>query len=97
MTRRPFLGTAAAALRVSASAAVKLNLGIGSYTYHSLSIDDMIPRLKRLEIHEIEMSHGPFMLFSHPSAEKFETARSKFDTAGIRCVSYYTATNMKGP
>src|SRR5437660_4096193 len=95
MTRRTFMGTAgsvAASLTVSTSAAVKLNLGIGTYTYHSLSIDDMITQLKRLEIHEIEMSHGPFMLFSHPSAEKFETARSKFDTAGIRCVSYYAAT-----
>ena len=86
------MGTAAAALTVSASAAAKLNLGIGSYTYHSLSIDDMITQLKRLEIHEIEMSHGPFMLFSHPAPEKFEAAKSKFDTAGIRCVSYYTAT-----
>src|SRR5216684_4469478 len=76
MTRRTFLGTATAALTVSASAAAKLNLGIGSYTYHSLSIDDMITRLKRLEIHEIEMSHGPFMLFSHPGPEKFEAARS---------------------
>jgi sugar phosphate isomerase/epimerase len=85
-------GSLAACLTVSASAAVKLNLGIGSYTYHSLSIDDMITQLKRLEIHEIEMSHGPFMLFSHPGPEKFEAARSKFDAAGIRCVSYYTAT-----
>src|SRR5258708_13947454 len=52
----------------------------------------MLTPLNRLEIHEIEMSHGPFMLFSHPSAEKFETARSKFDSAGIHCVSYYAAT-----
>jgi sugar phosphate isomerase/epimerase len=95
MTRRTFMGTAgsvAASLAVPASAAVKLNLGIGTYTYHSLSMDDMITQLKRLQIHEIEMSHGPFMLFSHPSPEKFEAARSKFDTADIRCVSYYTAT-----
>jgi len=91
MTRRTFMGTAAC-LTVSARAATKLNLGIGSYTYHSLSIDDMITQLKRLEIHEIKMSHGPFMLFSHPDPEKFEAARSKFDAAGIRCVSYYAAT-----
>jgi sugar phosphate isomerase/epimerase len=86
------VGTAAAVLTVSASAAPKLNLGIGSYTYHSLSIDDMITQLKRLEIREIELSHGAYMLFSHPGPEKFESAKSKFDTAGIRCVSYYTAT-----
>src|SRR5258708_12219151 len=52
----------------------------------------MLTPLNRLEIHEIEMSHGPFMLFSHPGPEKFETARSKFDSAGIHCVSYYAAT-----
>ena len=46
--------------------ATKLNLGIGTYTYHSLSIDDMIVQLKRLEIREIEMSRGEFMLFSKP-------------------------------
>jgi inosose dehydratase len=73
-------------------AAGKLNLGIGTYTYHSLSIDDMIVQLKRLAIEEIEMSRGEFMLFSKPKPDRFESARKKFDAAGIRCVSYYTAT-----
>lgn len=70
----------------------KLALGIGTYTYHSLSIDDMIVQLKRLKIADIEMSRGEFMLFSRPTPEKFEAVRTKLDRAGIRCVSYYTAT-----
>ncbi len=52
----------------------------------------MIVQLKRLEIREIEMSRGEFMLFSKPSPEKFQSVRTKFDAAGIQCVSYYTAT-----
>ncbi len=91
ITRRTFAGiivSSAAAL----PAATKLNLGLGTYTYHSLSLDDMIVQLNRLRISEIEMSLGPYMLFSKPAPEKFESARSKFDQAGIRCVSYYTAT-----
>jgi sugar phosphate isomerase/epimerase len=95
IARRTFLrtvGSIAASFAATASPAGKLKLGIGTYTYHSLSMDDMITQLKRLQIQEIEMSLGPFMLFSHPTADKFESARSKFDRAGIRCVSYYTAT-----
>jgi sugar phosphate isomerase/epimerase len=93
MTRRSFAGGAAASLAAGRlGAAGKLNLGIGTYTYHSLTIDDMIVQLKRLEIGEIEMSRGEFMLFSKPAAEKFESVRGKLDGAGIRCVSYYTAT-----
>ena len=93
MTRRTFTGTLASALAAhTATAAGKLNLGIGTYTYHSLSIDDMIVQLKRLQIREIEMSRGEFMLFSKPAPEKFQSVRSKLDSAGIRCISYYTAT-----
>ena len=94
MTRRTFTGAVASAIAAgTAPAAVrKLHLGIGTYTYHSLSIDDMIAQLKKLEIREIEMSRGEFMLFSKPVAESFQAAKSKFDSAGIRCASYYTAT-----
>src|SRR5436190_20044623 len=90
VTRRTF--TAALASCLTATAAGKLNLGIGTYTYHSLSLDDMIVQLKRLDIKEIEMSRGEFMLFSKPKPERFQSARARFDQAGIRCVSYYTAT-----
>jgi len=92
ITRRTFLGASIAASSQLAIAARKLNLGIGTYTYHSLSMDDMIVQLRRLQIDEIEMSRGEFMLFSRPSPEMFTSAKSKFDRAGIRCVSYYTAT-----
>ncbi len=90
MTRRIFAGALASVL--APAAARKLNLGIGAYTYHSLSIDDMIVQLNRLQIREIEMSRGEFMLFSKPAPEKFQSVKSKLDRAGIQCVSYYTAT-----
>src|SRR2546426_10316425 len=92
ITRRAFTTSAIVACCRPLTAAGKLNLGIGTYTYHSLSIDDMIVQLKRLEIREIEMSRGEFMLFSKPTPERFQSARTKFDAAGIQCVSYYTAT-----
>ena len=92
ITRRVFSTCAVAAGCLPLSAVGKLNLGIGTYTYHGLSIDDMIVQLKRLQIREIEMSRGEFMLFSKPKPEAFESARAKFDQAGLRCVSYYTAT-----
>jgi inosose dehydratase len=88
IARRAFLASAAAAL----AGAEKLRLGIGTYTYHSLTMDEMVAQLKGLEIKEIEMSRGEFMLFSKPKPERFELARTQFDQAGIRCVSYYTAT-----
>ena len=79
-------------MAAAAAAPEKLNIGIGTYSYHSLSMDDMIAQLTALRIREIEMSQGEFMLLSHPKDEKFRAARAKFDTAGIRCVSYYSAT-----
>lgn len=95
MTRRTFgklvaIGMAAAAMPVHASG--KLNIGIGTYSYHSLSVDDMIAQLKSLDISEIEMSRGEFMLMNHPSDDLFHSVRAKLDRAGIRCVSYYSAT-----
>jgi len=94
MTRREFQQTilAGAAGSLTAQAAGGLRIGIGLYTYHSLSIDDTIAQLKMLKIQEIEMSRGDFMLFNHPKAEKFESFRKKIDDAGIRCVSFYAPT-----
>ena len=92
ITRRTFSAALAAGL-TGAAATRKLNLGIGTYTYHSLSLDDMIAQLKRLEIREIEMSRGEYMLLKkRPTAALFQSARAKFDNAGIKCVSYYSAT-----
>ena len=95
-TRRTFvklaagcgLATAAAPLHAFSS----LNIGVGTYSYHGLSIDDMIVQLNTLRVREIEMSRGEFMLLSHPEDQLFRTAREKLDRAGIRCVSYYAAT-----
>ena len=95
ITRRDFVKTVAGGLAATAlplHADSKLNLGIGTYSYHSLSMDAMIVQLNALGVKEIEMSRGEFMLMNHPTDELFHSARTKFDQAGIRCVSYYTAT-----
>jgi sugar phosphate isomerase/epimerase len=78
------------------AAGPKLKLGIGTYSYHNLSVDDMIVQIRKLGIKEIEMSRGEFMLFRKPKPELFESARKKFDQAGIQCVSYYAATIHDG-
>jgi sugar phosphate isomerase/epimerase len=94
VTRRTFAGMATAGtiagLRLRAAA--RLKIGIGTYSYHGLSMEAMIVQLKALGIEEIEMSRGEFMLLSHPGEERFRSARAMFDKAGIRCVSYYAAT-----
>jgi inosose dehydratase len=95
MTRRVFgkiaaVGLVAAAVPLHPSG--KLDVGIGTYSYHNLSIDDMIAQLKALNISEIEMSRGEFMLMNHPGDEMFHSVRAQLDRAGIRCVSYYSAT-----
>lgn len=95
MTRRSFAQFAAggvAAVAAQAKAAGKLRIGVGTYSYHGLSLDDMIVQLNLRGIREIEMSRGEYMLLSHPKEELFRTARAKLDRAGIRCVSYYAAT-----
>ncbi len=91
MRRRSFLlamGTAVAAPGFSP----RLNIGVGTFSYHSLSLDEMVVRLRRQRIREIEMSRGEFMLMKPPTAQMCSEARAKLDRAGIRCVSYYTAT-----
>jgi sugar phosphate isomerase/epimerase len=95
MTRRTFGKLAAVAVVAAAvplRASGKLDVGIGTYSYHNLSIDDMIAQLKALNISEIEMSRGEFMLMNHPGDEMFHSVRAQLDRAGIGCVSYYSAT-----
>jgi sugar phosphate isomerase/epimerase len=91
-TRRTFMQAVAAGVTGVCEAAAKLNIGIGAYTYHNLSVDEMIAELQALKIEEIEMSRGEFMNFNKPPASKFEEFRKKIDAAGIRCVSYYAPT-----
>ena len=69
-----------------------LDIGVGAYSYHALPIDEMIVQLNRLRVDRIEMSRGEFMLLSHPQDELFRATREQLDRAGIRCVSYYSAT-----
>jgi len=95
MTRRNFARLAAAGsatLGQRLRAATRLRIGIGTYSYHSLSLEAMVAQLDALGMREIEMSRGEFMLLSHPGEERFRAARTLFDKAGIRCESYYAAT-----
>jgi sugar phosphate isomerase/epimerase len=95
-TRRNFVKLAAASSLVCAASPLlalsPLNIGVGTYSYHGLSVDSMIVQLNALHIREIEMSRGEFMLMNHPPARLFRVTREKLDRAGIRCVSYYSAT-----
>lgn len=77
---------------MGAGAANHLNIGVGTFSYHNLSIKEMIIQLRELDIREIEMSHGEFMLMKPPTIQMCQSARDQFDRAGIRCVSYYAAT-----
>ena len=101
ITRRTFLKSAAAGLVASslpAYALAPLTIGIGTFSYHALSFDDMMAQLEillptnGLHNQQIEMSRGEYMVMSHPSDELFRTAKAKLDKAGIKCVSYYAAT-----
>jgi inosose dehydratase len=95
-TRRSFVKLAAASGLVAAAqplmALTHLDVGVGTYSYHSIPMDAMIVQLNRLRVGKIEMSRGEFMLLSHPRDELFQATREKLDRAGIRCVSYYSAT-----
>ena len=101
ITRRTFLKSTAGGLVASsipAYALAPLTIGIGTFSYHALSFDDMMAQLEillptnGLHNQQIEMSRGEYMVMSHPSDELFRTAKAKLDKAGIKCVSYYAAT-----
>ena len=101
ISRRTFVKATAAGLAASALPAyalAPLTIGIGTFSYHALSFDDMMAQLEillptnGLHNQQIEMSRGEYMVMSHPSDELFQTARAKLDKAGIKCVSYYAAT-----
>jgi sugar phosphate isomerase/epimerase len=96
ITRRSFVSTLAAGLGATAlplrASSNKLNVGAGTYSYHNLSLDEMIVQLKAIKVAEIEMSRVEFMLMNHPAEDLFRAARAKFDHSQIRCISYYTAT-----
>jgi sugar phosphate isomerase/epimerase len=101
ITRRTFVKTTAVCLAANTLplyALAPLTIGIGTFSYHALSFDDMMAQLEillptnGLHNQQIEMSRGEFMVMSHPSDELVRTSREKLDKARIRCVSYYAAT-----
>jgi inosose dehydratase len=97
ITRRTFMKAAGAALAalstdVSGKSEGSLRIGISTYSYHGLPFDEMVAELSALRIDEIEMSRGEFMLMNHPTDDLFRSARVGLERAGIRCVSYYSAT-----
>jgi len=95
ISRRTFGKLAASGLITAAipqPLSSKLDIGIGAYSYHNLTLEAMITQLNSLRISQIEMSRGEFMLMNHPGDDLFRAARNKLDAAGIRCVSYYSAT-----
>jgi sugar phosphate isomerase/epimerase len=100
-TRRTFVKLAAGCCLASAVAPHlplnSLNVGVGTYSYHGLSIDNMIAQLTALRVREIEMSRVEFMVMSHPQDQLFIDTKNKLDRAGIRCVSYYSATIKDEP
>ena len=56
ITRRSFVKTVAGSLAATAlplRAAAKLNVGVGTYSYHNLSLDEMIVQLNALRVEEI--------------------------------------------
>lgn len=77
---------------MAAAAPARLRIGVGTFSYHTLSLEDMVAQLVRLRVGEIEMSRGEFMLMTPPTAGMCQAARDLFDKSAIRCVSYYTAT-----
>ena len=92
MTRRGFALATAGVLGTRLRGAQRLRIGIGTYSYHGLTMAAMAEQLRALGVREIEMSRGEFMLLSHPDEDRFRAARALFDKAEIRCVSYYAAT-----
>ncbi len=80
----------------AASPKPKFKLGIGTYTYRSLSLEETVRRLKRLKIDAIELSHVQFI---DPNAKKedFAAAGNLFKMSGIEVVSWFgpEITNTK--
>ena len=70
-----------------AYALAPLTIGIGTFSYHALSFDDMMAQLEillptnGLHNQQIEMSRGEYMVMSHPSDELFRTAKAKLETS----------------
>ena len=95
MNRKEFvlsLSSALSATSLLRAAPAPFTLGIGTFTYRNVAVDQMIADLKQLDIREIEMSRPEFMLTGKPTQERFEALKRQLDQAGIRAVSYFAST-----
>jgi sugar phosphate isomerase/epimerase len=72
---------------LAGSSKARFKLGIGSYTYRSLSPEEMVRRLKQMKIDVIELSHPQF--WAGAKNEDFASAAKLFKTNGIRVVSWF--------
>jgi sugar phosphate isomerase/epimerase len=72
---------------LAASSKARFKLGIGSYTYRSLSPEEMVRRLKQMKIDAIELSHPQF--WSGARNEDFASAAKLFKSNGIQVVSWF--------
>ena len=80
ISRRTFGKLAASGLITAAiplSLSSKLDLGVGTYSYHNLTLESMIAQLSSLRISKIEMSRGEFMLMNHAGDNLFHAARRR--------------------
>ncbi|HVG39077.1 MAG TPA: sugar phosphate isomerase/epimerase family protein [Pyrinomonadaceae bacterium] len=92
LPRRTFLAGCGAAL-VAAPAPggatkARFTLGIGTYTYHSLSIDEMIEHLVAIQVRRIELSSPDYFLPSL-KMESIPVLKAKLDRAKITVDSYF--------
>ena len=98
LTRRNFskylLGLSAASSvhalmpNLAGSSTPKFKLGIGTYTFRSLTPEEMVHQLKQLKIDAVELSQKPFWDIQ-TKKEEFAVAATLFKENGIRIVSWF--------
>ncbi len=90
-SRRTFLkalGLGISAFRDVKAAKTRFVLGIGTYTYRGVTLEEMIDHLTTLKIRQIELSNPEYFL---PAVKlnSVPSLRAKLDRAGITPLSYF--------
>jgi sugar phosphate isomerase/epimerase len=94
MNRRSFITTMAAGIgwcrasRANAAPKARFELGIGTYTYRGVSLEQMVEDLKALSIRQVEVSLPDYFL-PKVKPETVPSLRTKLENAGIKPVSYF--------
>jgi inosose dehydratase len=93
MDRRSFIATLSAEMLVAPLAraparTARFELGIGTYTYRGISIDQMIQDLNALKIQRIELSSPDYFL-PNVKLEALPALREKLQRGGINAISYF--------